>query len=137
MLFKCELRALPRVVPAKIWPLHHIEYFVWIIWRWFGAGPRKTINLGNKQHPTDHESANGFWKFWKSKMIKYNGQEIFQKSNIADPIWKPKNFILHSVGTREFLGQLITTLLSNFENFKSPKWQIECVNREHFYFIFQ
>ena len=47
--FQCYLngksRALPRVVPANIWPSHHIEYFSWIIWRWFPAGSWKKKSI--------------------------------------------------------------------------------------------
>ena len=56
----------------------------------------------------DHESAIGFWKFRKLKM--------------ADPIWRPKYFLIHMLmknWSRGFLGALITNMLSDFENFEN------------------
>ena len=57
---------------------------------------------------------------------------------MADPIWRPKNFLYQNPmknWTEGFEGTPITNLLSDFENFGKPKWRIQYGGRKTFYIV--
>ena len=108
-----KLRVLPRIVSTKIWLPHHIEYFETLFEDDFRRDQEKTINLGNKQHPTAHPRQKAappardtkwrrrdfHYKFVKLRVTFERSIEKFWKNSgsfvptprvsLHTPVWKP------------------------------------------------